>query len=81
MQNYPVTAIEINSKTIVEVLSAFDPTLNELDYEKDLQGNFIVIESSELGQYAIITPETVGKLFDHIEPGKQYVLKLVQLFK
>lgn len=60
-------AIEIRNPKIAHIMSVFDPTLEELDYDQDLHMKFFVIDFPEPGKYAIVTPETFNDHFDHIE--------------
>lgn len=63
------TAIEITSPEVVNMMAAFDPTLYELDYEKDLNRNFFVLHFPEKGTYAIVKVDNFYDNFDHIMIG------------
>ena len=71
-----VLAIEIDSPTTWEVLTAFDPHFGELSYEENL-GNF-VIPNYDGSRWMIMTPKLVGEIFDHLEPSKERI-KFVNL--
>lgn len=69
------TAIEIDSPETWEILCALEPHFTELDYEFN-KGFFVVINHEE-APWAVMSPQTVGVNFDHIEPGNR--IKLVHL--
>ena len=61
-------ALEIDSPKIVEMLSCLDPTIGDINYEEVLHGSFLVIGFPEPGKYMIMPPQTIGDIWDHIEP-------------
>lgn len=63
------TALEIRTPDVVEIIKAIDPTIGELDYEKDLHNNFYVLNFPEEGKNALVPVETFYNSFDHIENG------------
>lgn len=71
-------AIEINSPEVWELICALDPHTNELSFEENL-GSFLAI-NFEGSRWAIMSPETVGKHFDHLEPA-QLKVKTVNLVR
>lgn len=73
-------AIEINSRETWDILCALDPHLNELSFEDNL-GCFLAIDFEDESRWAIITPATVGTIYDHIEPNPKMKLKFVTLVK
>lgn len=69
------TAIEIKAPKIAQILKTLNPSLAELDYEKDLHLAFFVFDFPEPGTWTIVKPETFFEHFDSIENGMQIVLK------
>ena len=69
------TALEINSPKMSEIVKTLDPSLQELDFEKDLHGHFIVIGYPEPGRYSLVDSLMFDKHFDHIENGMRITLK------
>ena len=61
-------AIEITGSDVVDIFAAFDPTLKELDYEKDLHGNFLVCHFPESGTYAVVNSDNFAEHLDHMDP-------------
>lgn len=61
-------AIEINAPRTAHILGILDPTIGELDYEKDLHKNFIVFDFPVNGQYVIMKPKQFRKKFGHCRP-------------
>jgi hypothetical protein len=73
-----VTAIEIDSPKTWEILCALDPHIAELSEEFN-QGFFLVVNYEGV-RWCLMSPETVGEQFDHIEPSTDRI-KLVNLTK
>lgn len=68
-----VTAIEIKTPEIYEIVKNIDPTW-DLAYE-DVRLNFLVLGFPGPGENCLMTPQTIAEHFDHIENGPQIILK------
>lgn len=75
------TAIEIKSPEIAKVITLIEPTLGELDYEKDLHGNFFMVGWPEAGKFAVVPPLAVLEHWDHIEGGHFRDIKLLTIVR
>ena len=73
-------AIEINSRQTWDILCALDPHMNELSFEEN-HGSFLAIDLDDECRWALMTPRTVGEIYDHIEPDPKTKLKFVTLVK
>jgi len=58
-----IIAVEILSPIVIEVLSALDPTIKELDYHTDLHGKYFVVNFPKQGKYVIMTPSEYHSKF------------------
>lgn len=69
-----ITAIEIKTPEIFAFVCAFDPAVSENKFE-DVKNYFFVPNFNGAGNYAILSPENVGTLYDRIENGSTLTLK------
>jgi hypothetical protein len=69
-------AIEIDSREVWDLICGLEPHFAELDYEFN-KGFFVVFNHVGM-RWQIMSPETAGVCFDHIEPN-DLKIKLVSM--
>lgn len=65
-------AIKIDAPRTAHILAILDPTIRELNYDKDLHQHYIVFDFPKNGDYVIMKPKKFHKKFGYCR-GVQFM--------